>query len=224
VSKTVEAVFFDLFGTLLSLELLDDACERLVPGRGREVAKRWRARQLELSWLRTAMERWADFDIVTLDALNATLAEFGVAADPKAVTDVAGTFERLPVRDGVSTALASLREGGMVTGILTNASASTLARVLARTRPEVDHALSVDAVRRFKPHPSVYNLAVRATKVPASRIGFVTGNGWDAAGAGAFGFRVVWLRADAGAGLPPVGAPEPIVAGWADVPGLFLSS
>jgi hypothetical protein len=65
---------------------------------------------------------------------------------------------------------------------------------------------------------------VRATKVPASRIGFVTGNGWDAAGAGAFGFRVVWLRADAGARLPPVGAPEPIVAAWADVPGLFLSS
>lgn len=222
VSRPVDAVFFDLFGTLLSLDPLDDACERLAPGRGREVARRWRARQLELSWLRTAMERWADFDVVTLDALRATLAEFGLAVDPKALTDIAGTFAKLPVRDGVSVAVGSLRERGLVTGVLTNASASTLEQVLARTGLAVDHALSVDAIRRFKPHPSVYELAVRATGLPASRIGFVTGNGWDAAGAGAFGFRVVWLRPEAAAELPPVGAPEPIVAAWPDLPGVFL--
>ena len=73
----VGAVFFDLFGTLLSLAPLDDACDRLAPGRGAEIAARWRARQLEASWLRTAMERWADFDVVTREALRATLEELG---------------------------------------------------------------------------------------------------------------------------------------------------
>jgi 2-haloacid dehalogenase len=159
---------------------------------------------------------------VTIDALRATLAEFGVAADLTAVADLAGTFAKLSVRGGVSAALRSLREGGLVTGVLTNASASTLELVLARTGLAVDPALSVDAVRRFKPHPSVYDLAVRATRLAASRIGFVTGNGWDAAGAGAFGFRVVWLRTGEAAELPTVGAPEPIVAAWVDVPDLFL--
>ena len=43
-----------------------------------------------------------------------------------------------------------------------------------------------------------------------------------AVGAGAFGLRMVWLRADPCATLPRVGAPEPIVAAWADVLGLFL--
>ena len=38
----------------------------------------------------------------------------------------------------------------------------------------MDHLLSVDRARRFKPHPSVYRLAVEATGLPAERIGFVT--------------------------------------------------
>ena len=222
MSRPVDAVFFDLFGTLLSLEPLAAACERLAPGRGHEVAVRWRARQLELSWLRTAMERWADFDVVTLDALHATLTEFGLAADANVTSDVAGTFAKLPVRDGVSAALRALRDAGLVSGVLTNASASTLELVLARTGLDIDHALSVDPVNRFKPHRWVYDLAVKATSLTASRIGFVTSNGWDAAGAGAFGFRVAWLRTDSGAFLPPVGAPEPIIATWVDVPSLFL--
>ena len=58
---------------------------RLAPGRGAEIAARWRARQLEASWLRTAMERWVDFDVVTADALGHVLREMGVAAEPAAV-------------------------------------------------------------------------------------------------------------------------------------------
>ena len=53
--RAVDAVFFDLFGTLLDLGALVDDCETAAPGRGRELAARWRARQLEFSWLRTTM-------------------------------------------------------------------------------------------------------------------------------------------------------------------------
>ena len=91
--------------------------------------------------------------------------------------------------------LEALRDGGLQTGILTNASAATLDAVLRRTGLTVDHALSVDAARRFKPHPAVYELGTKATGLPAERVGFVTGNAWDAAGAGTFGYRVAWLHA-----------------------------
>jgi 2-haloacid dehalogenase len=80
----------------------------------------------------------------------------------------------------------------------------------------------VDSAERFKPHPSVYRLAADATGLPATRIGFVTANGWDAAGAGAFGFRVAWLRPTPAAGLPAVGAPEPIVATWPEITSIFV--
>jgi 2-haloacid dehalogenase len=221
--RPVDAVLFDLFGTLLSLRPLDDVCEAIEPGRGAELAARWRARQLELSWLRTAMQLWVDFDRVTADALENVLREMDVAAEPAAVARAAGAFRELPVNPEVADVLEELRDGGLRTGILTNASAETLDSVLRRTGLDVDDALSVDAARRFKPHPAVYELGTKATGLPANRIGFVTGNAWDAAGAGTYGFRVAWLRPPgAAAALPPVGAPEPIEATWAEVAGIFL--
>lgn len=223
-ARAVDAVFFDLFGTLLSLAPLDDACDRLLPGHGAELAARWRARQLEASWLRTAMERWADFDVVTLDALRATVQEFGVdgSSIDQVLRDVADALIDLPLVDGARQAVEELRAAGVVTGVLTNGSVRSLDRVRGRI-PPMDHYLSVDAARRFKPHPTVYRLAVDATELPANRIGFVTANGWDAAGAGAFGLRVAWLRATSTASLPAVGAPEPVVATWPEIVPLFLS-
>ena len=222
--QPVDAVFFDLFGTLLSLAPLDEACDRLSPGHGAELAARWRARQLETSWLRTAMERWADFDVVTIDALRATVQEFGVdgsSSDP-VLREVADVFIDLPIVDGAHTVLRDLRAAGLVTGILTNGSWRTLARVRGRI-PPMDHYLSVDASRRFKPHPSVYQLAVDATGFAPGRIGFVTSKGWDAAGGGTFGLRVAWLRPGPTASLPAVGAPEPVIATWSEIVSIFVS-
>jgi 2-haloacid dehalogenase len=221
--RTVDAVFFDLFGTLLSLAPLDEACDRLLPGRGTEIAARWRARQLEASWLRTAMEQWADFDVVTLDALRATVQEFGVggSADEPVLREVADAFTDLPLVDGAGKVLVELTAAGIVTGILTNASSRALERVNGRI-PPMDHYLAVDVARQFKPHPRVYQLAIDATGLPAMQIGFVTGNGWDAAGAGAFGFRVAWLRPGPTASLPAVGAPEPIIATWPEIVPIFI--
>jgi 2-haloacid dehalogenase len=220
----VDAVFFDLFGTLLSLGPLDDACEALAPGAGSELAARWRTRQLELSWLRTAMERWVDFDQLTADALDVVVREFDLSPPAGAAERTAGAFRALPVRPEVHGVLTRLRANGVITGILTNASRSTLDSVIDRTGLRIDHALSVDAVQRFKPSPAVYALATGATGLPADRIGFVTGNAWDAAGASAFGFRVAWLRGPGGAPLPPVGAPQPTEATWDSLHEVFLDA
>jgi len=48
-----------------------------------------------------------------------------------------------------------------------------------------------EAVGIFKPHPSVYQLAVDRLGVAAARVCFVSWNGWDVAGAAHFGFRAV---------------------------------
>jgi 2-haloacid dehalogenase len=54
--------------------------------------------------------------------------------------------------------------------------------------------ISVDAVRTFKPHPAVYALGAARLGLAREAIGFVSANGWDVAGAKAFGFRVIWVN------------------------------
>jgi 2-haloacid dehalogenase len=166
------------------------------------------------------MEKWADFDTVSRDALLATLHELRLAV-PDDLDPLADAFAALPLVPDAADVVGRLRSAGVVTGILTNASTRTLDHVAGRLELPIDHRLSADRARRFKPHPSVYRLAVDATGLPPERIGFVTANGWDAAGAGAFGFRVVWLRSDPAAHLPAVGAPEPAIATWSEIPAIF---
>ena len=56
------------------------------------------------------------------------------------------------------------------------------------------HVLSVDAVRTYKPSRAVYELGTRAFGLPAGEILFVSSNGWDVAGAKAFGYRTCWCN------------------------------
>jgi 2-haloacid dehalogenase len=56
------------------------------------------------------------------------------------------------------------------------------------------HVLSVDQTKIYKPSPAAYQVAVTQTGVEKDRIGFVSSNFWDVAGAKSFGFRSYWIN------------------------------
>jgi 2-haloacid dehalogenase len=60
--------------------------------------------------------------------------------------------------------------------------------------PLLDHVLSVDAVKTYKPSPQVYALGPTALGLPPEDLLFVSSNAWDAAGAKSFGYRVAWCN------------------------------
>ena len=62
----------------------------------------------------------------------------------------------------------------------------------------IEPAISVDSVRAYKPHPSCYALVEPALGVPKEEVLFVSSNGFDVAGAKAFGFEVAWIRRSGG--------------------------
>ena len=223
MTRAVDAVFFDLYGTLLDLAPLAVACERVAPGRGEAFARAWRAEQLRLTWLRTIMGALGDFETVTADALAWAARAIGTRVDD-ASRELAHAFDDLPARPEARSTLDELREAGFVLGVLSNGSAGMLVRALEKTGLEsvFQHVLSAEDARRYKPHPSVYALAVDATGLAAASIGFVTANDWDAAGASAFGLRVAWLRPEGQVETPRVAAPEPTVTTWEQLPAFFL--
>ena len=215
-AEAIAAVWFDLFGTLVPIDPLAAECELVAPGRGAALAGRWRQRQLEASWLRSLMGTWQPFDVVTRDALRVAAAELGIDGP---LGRLEGAFERLPARPDAVAVLGGLRDAGLLVGVLSNGSIGMIERTLlaAGLDGSIDDVRSVDEVRRYKPDPAVYALAVARSGVGPDRIGFVTANGWDAAGAAIFGLRVVWLRPDPAAHLPAVGAPPPRVAAWVEI-------
>jgi len=58
----------------------------------------------------------------------------------------------------------------------------------------IDGMVSADDAGTYKPSPRVYQLAVDRLGMPPDEIAFVSANGWDAAGAKAFGFTTIWIN------------------------------
>src|SRR5262249_57007898 len=107
--------------------------------------------------------------------------------------------------------------------ILANGAPSMLAAAVeaAGLADHLDAILSADEVRVYKPHPRVYGLGTARFGCEPAQIAFVTGNGWDAAGAAAFGYRVCWINRF---GLPAERhgpRPAAVVASLAGVPAAF---
>ncbi|RMD89715.1 MAG: haloacid dehalogenase type II [Alphaproteobacteria bacterium] len=190
----VDILLFDVFGTLFDH---DSALAEASAGLGEKadaLASLWRQRQLEYSWLRTLMHRPADFRQVTEEGLDYALAALGLPGELKA--PLMATYRRLAPYPEVADALAGLAATGRPLAILSNGSPAMLQAVVRAAGLEARFTarLSAAAAHVFKPHPLVYQLAVDHFGVPRERLCLVSANGWDAAGAAAFGMKAVWVN------------------------------
>ena len=81
---------FDAYGTLFDVHSVMRRCEALLPGRHAQLSQLWRAKQLEYTWLRSLMRRYAPFSTVTREALAHACEALGLEL----------TAERMEAPDG----------------------------------------------------------------------------------------------------------------------------
>ena len=217
----LKALVFDAYGTLFDVHSVIAECEALFPGKGASLSQLWRGKQLEYTWLRSLMGRYVDFSAITRAALTTACSMLRLElSDPAArrLTDAYLILEPFP--DAMDT-LTRLR--GRKLAILSNGSPAMLDAVVRHAQLDrlLDAVLSVDALRIFKPHPSVYAYAAERLRMSAGAIGFVSSNFWDVAGATSFGFRTFWINR-AGTAPDDLGCrPAAVLSQLADLPALL---
>jgi 2-haloacid dehalogenase len=192
-------LLFDSQGTLVDNYAISEVIEPYVfeSHTANDIAADWRFQQkwamfyttladafVPLPELNKAALRWA------LDRHHVTLAEDDVEA-------IAGEYDRLRAYPEVLGALASLKEQGHTLKIVANPSIEMIRghSAFAGTDRYLDEMISNgDEVRRFKPHPEVFQLGIERAGCPKEEILWVTGHFWEIVGAHRQGLRTAWIN------------------------------
>jgi 2-haloacid dehalogenase len=197
----IKVAVFDAYGTLfdVSAAARQAAAE---PGRTAlaavwaQVARDWRLKQLQYSWLRAVTGAHADFWAVTQDGLDWALEAAELGGDPELRERLLALYWDLEAYPEVPAMLAALRAAGLGTAILSNGAPAMLDGAVesAGIGDLIDAILSVEAVGVFKPARAVYDLVGETFGVPPAQVLFVSSNGWDAAAGTGYGFDTVWVN------------------------------
>ena len=192
---------FDAYGTLLDV---DAAAREAAAEPGMEalkenwlpIAKGWRERQLRYSWLCSMMGKYDDFWELTIRALDTTLEEHALASNDKVRARLLSLYSELSAYQEVPEVLANLKAAGHRLAVLSNASPSMLVKALdaAGISEWFDELLSVDVLKCYKPTPAVYQLVTERFDCAPRDVTFFSSNNWDVSGAGAFGFKTIWVN------------------------------
>jgi 2-haloacid dehalogenase len=205
----IEALVFDAYGTLFDVHSVQARGEVLWPGKGAALSQLWRAKQLEYTWQRSLMGRYAPFSQITVEALLYACEFLGLKIDEKEKQTLMDEYRRLALYPDVVPAMRKFKSRKRA--ILSNGSPDMLGPLVAQSGLQFDAVLSVDELKIYKPAPAVYELAVKRLNTPKEQIGFVSSNCWDALGAKSFGFTVYWINR-AGAPVDNLGLrPDSIV-------------
>jgi len=192
---TIRAVLFDLYGTLLDIDRLGDRAKRYVdPPHAFVLA--WRQKQLEYAFTTSLVGRYENFDTLTERSLSFVAERFKLKLDAVATRELLDGWLELPPHIDASTALDAVAAGGHRRIVLTNGVPESAHQALAAggIGSRIDEVLSVGTNRVYKPAPEAYRVATAHLRCEPNDIVFVSSNGWDAAGAASFGFRVVWCN------------------------------
>ncbi len=212
---TPQALVFDAYGTLYDVHSVIRRCDELWPGNGAALSQLWRQKQLEYTWQRSLMRRYAPFSQITREALAYACESLKLPLDAAKAESLMQEYLKISAYPDVPDALTRLKGKK---AILTNGSPDMIEPLVKHSGLKFDAVLSVDAIKQFKPVPEVYQLAVDRLGVAKEAIGFVSSNCWDALGAKSFGFTVYWINRT-GAPVDKLGfAPDALLGSLGDLP------
>jgi 2-haloacid dehalogenase len=196
MSDDIRAFVFDAYGTLLDVNAAVKRNMSSFGDTGDAVAAMWRSRQLEYSWTRMLMGRYADFWTLTEDALSFALRTFKLDHDKQLKERLLKSYFVLDAHPDAREALTRLKESEVRISVLSNGTNQMVRAALEAggLLELIDEVLTVDELKIYKPDPRVYQYACDTLNVKPNQVVFVSSNSWDLAGASSFGFRAARIN------------------------------
>jgi 2-haloacid dehalogenase len=191
----IKAIAFDAFPIFDPRPIFKNVTDRF-PEKGKQLADLWRTKQFAYQWLRTAGGKYKNFLQTTQDALVYAAAETKTELSADDMADLMSGYKNINAWPDVLPALQQLKAMDLKLCFLTNMTEDMIRQGLQNAGAEkyLDHIISTDKIKTYKPDPRAYQLGIDTLKLKKEEILFVPFAGWDMAGAVWFGYRTFWVN------------------------------
>ncbi|MGG4491494.1 haloacid dehalogenase type II [Metabacillus idriensis] len=194
MKKEIKAFIFDVYGTLFDVHSVKKKGDELYEGKGEELSKVWRQKQLEYSFLRQIMGSYEPFLTITRDSLRYAIRSLELKDSKENEDALLAEYTKLSHYPETEKVLSQLNHKKLA--IFSNGSHDMLNPLIEQSglSPYFDYVISVDEGKQFKPSPAAYTLVLKELGVNREEVLFMSSNGWDISGAKNFGFRTAWIN------------------------------
>lgn len=202
-----ELLLFDVNETLLDLS---DMKAQINEAFTHEFAfNQWFATMLHYSLVGNEADLYHPFGVVGKATLRMTATVLDRPITDQEIERLVKLILSRPAHQDVPQSLQKLQKAGYRIAALTNSAPEAVKKQMdfAGLTPFFEALLSVDEVKKYKPHESTYRRAAQFLEVPLGNVMMIAAHGWDVAGAQQVGMKTAFL-ARPGQALYPL-APKP---------------
>ena len=219
----VRAITFDAFGTVIDegdvlIGIARDICADHRPS--------LRPEALLATWDRylfsiAESERFMTLAKLTEESLGKAFRDFRIDAEPRPYVDSLGSLgSQAAAYPEVPGVLKSL--DGVPRAIVSDADDAFLTGILKRNRLRFDAVITSESVRAYKPHPQIFEAALKALRAnPAEVVHVGDSLAEDIAGASRLGIRTIWVNRGEVRRTPTDPKPDAEVRDLASLPDVF---
>ena len=215
-----QVILFDVNETLLDLKPVKESVGKALGGRP-ELAPFWFTTLLQYSLVTTVADQYLDFAEIGAACLRMVAKNYGIELSEDVAKKAIAPMRSLPPHPDVVPALERLRHAKYRLVTLTNSSKAAVADQInnAGLSEFFEALLSVEDMKKYKPHAEVYRWAANRVGANVSDCLLVAAHGWDVAGAKWAGMKTAFV-ARPGQQMFPLGpSPDITISSLAELPG-----
>lgn len=203
---------FDVYGTLIDTQGVVSALQNIVGIKADDFSRSWRDKQLEYTFRRGLMQNYENLSVCISNALDYTCDQYQIVLSTEQKFELLEIYRTLPVFKDVKQVLLSLATASFKLYAFSNGTTEAVDRLLSNAGIKncFINVISTDAIKTFKPNPSVYHYFLKSSGANLNNAWLISSNPFDVIGAVSAGMKAIWLKRSPQAIFDPWGL-EPTI-------------
>jgi len=192
--EKVKTLIFDVNETLLDLSPLKASINQALENE--QAANIWFAELLQYSLVDSITDTYHDFSDIAAAVLKMNAKKYHKDFSEEEIRDILKPISQLNAYPEVVEGLERLKKKGFQLIAFSNGKPAVLNEQLefAGLTKYFDKILSVEAVKKYKPHPETYSYALKEANSEAENTMMVAAHGWDITGAMRAGLKTAFIQ------------------------------